>query len=179
MSNLVDRLRMQANAFINLNLVAVAWTGSESSQEETAFITDLREAADRIADLELALVELSQTSGAPSKQCRQRQSAGIARAMGCTPRPRAQAVSGLVARLRPEVDGDVNEPLDRLLDEAADRIEALENWQRLHRGDVMSLNTEVEQCRFENEQLSHELVELSRRGPRRQDQRRFKRATDC
>jgi hypothetical protein len=32
----------------------------------------------------------------------------------------------LVTRLRAEVDEDVNEPLDRLLDEAADRIEHLE-----------------------------------------------------
>jgi hypothetical protein len=32
----------------------------------------------------------------------------------------------LVERLRAEVDEDVNEPLDRLLDEAADRIEQLE-----------------------------------------------------
>ena len=66
MSNLVGRLRLQANAFINLNLVAVEWTGHKPSQEERAIITDLREAADRIADLELVLVELSQTSGAPS-----------------------------------------------------------------------------------------------------------------
>jgi hypothetical protein len=35
-------------------------------------------------------------------------------------------MSTLVARLRAEVDEDVNEPLDRLLDEAADRIEHLE-----------------------------------------------------
>jgi hypothetical protein len=34
-------------------------------------------------------------------------------------------MSGLVARLRAEVDEEVNEPLDRLLDEAADRIEHL------------------------------------------------------
>jgi hypothetical protein len=53
---------MQATAFSNLAF----WTGREPDQEQTAIITDLREAADRIADLELALVELSQTSGAPS-----------------------------------------------------------------------------------------------------------------
>ena len=35
-------------------------------------------------------------------------------------------MSTLVARLRAEVDEDVNEPLDRLLDEAAVRVEALE-----------------------------------------------------
>jgi hypothetical protein len=35
-------------------------------------------------------------------------------------------MSTLVARLRAEVDEDVNEPLDRLLDEAAGRVEALE-----------------------------------------------------
>jgi hypothetical protein len=32
----------------------------------------------------------------------------------------------LVDRLRAEIDEDVNEPLDRLLDEAASRVEALE-----------------------------------------------------
>jgi hypothetical protein len=68
MSNLVDRLRMQANAFINLNLVAVAWTGSELSHEETAIITDLREAANRIAGLEMALVELSQIGSLPRNE---------------------------------------------------------------------------------------------------------------
>jgi len=62
MSDLVTRLRMQANAFSNLNF----WVEHEPSQEETAIITDLRDAADRIADLELALVELSRTSGSPS-----------------------------------------------------------------------------------------------------------------
>jgi hypothetical protein len=62
MSDLVTRLRMQANSFSNLNF----WIGHEPSLEETAIITDLREAADRIADLELALVELSQMSGSPS-----------------------------------------------------------------------------------------------------------------
>jgi hypothetical protein len=56
MSDLVTRLRMQAVAF---------WTGREPDQEQTAIITDLREAAERIADLELALVELSQTNGSP------------------------------------------------------------------------------------------------------------------
>jgi hypothetical protein len=35
-------------------------------------------------------------------------------------------MSDLVTRLRAEVDEDVNEPLDRLLDEAAGRVEALE-----------------------------------------------------
>jgi hypothetical protein len=35
-------------------------------------------------------------------------------------------MTDLVTRLRDEVDEDVNEPLDRLLDEAADRIEHLE-----------------------------------------------------
>jgi hypothetical protein len=35
-------------------------------------------------------------------------------------------MSDLVIRLRAEIDEDVNEPLDRLLDEAAGRIEALE-----------------------------------------------------
>lgn len=62
MSDLVTRLRTQASAFSNLNF----WTGPEPSQEQTAIITDLREAADRIADLELALVELSQTNGSPN-----------------------------------------------------------------------------------------------------------------
>jgi hypothetical protein len=70
-------------------------------------------------------------------------------ALGRTPRLGAQGMSSFVARLRAEADEDVNEPLDRLLDEAADRIEALENWQRLHRGDVLSLNNEVEQFRLE------------------------------
>jgi hypothetical protein len=35
-------------------------------------------------------------------------------------------MSTLVARLRAEVDEDVNEPLDQLLDEAAGRVEVLE-----------------------------------------------------
>jgi hypothetical protein len=35
-------------------------------------------------------------------------------------------MTDLVTRLRAEVDEDVNEPLDRLLDEAADRIAHLE-----------------------------------------------------
>jgi hypothetical protein len=61
MSDLVTRLSMQANAFSNLDF----WSGREPNQEETAIINDLREAVDRIADLELALVELSQTSGSP------------------------------------------------------------------------------------------------------------------
>ena len=59
MSDLVTRLRVQANTFSNLNF----WIGHEPSLEETAIIADLRDAADRIADLELALVELSRTSG--------------------------------------------------------------------------------------------------------------------
>ena len=61
MSDLVTRLSIQANAFSNLDF----WSGREPSQEETAIINDLREAVDRIANLELALVELSQTSGSP------------------------------------------------------------------------------------------------------------------
>jgi hypothetical protein len=36
------------------------------------------------------------------------------------------SITDLVTRLRAEVDEEVNEPLDRLLDEPADRIEALE-----------------------------------------------------
>jgi hypothetical protein len=56
MSDLVTQLGMQANAFSNFNF----WSGHEPIQEETAIITDPREAADRMADLELALVELSQ-----------------------------------------------------------------------------------------------------------------------
>jgi hypothetical protein len=35
-------------------------------------------------------------------------------------------MSTLIARLRAEIDEDVNDPLDRLLDEAADRDAALE-----------------------------------------------------
>jgi hypothetical protein len=35
-------------------------------------------------------------------------------------------MSTLVSRLRDEIDEDVNEPLDRLLGEAVDRVEALE-----------------------------------------------------
>jgi hypothetical protein len=62
MTDLVTRLQMQATAFSNLDF----WSGREPSQEQTAIITDLREAAERIANLELALVELSQTSGTPS-----------------------------------------------------------------------------------------------------------------
>jgi hypothetical protein len=62
MSDLVTRLRTHANAFGNLDF----WSGREPSREEAAIINDLREAVDRIANLELALVELSQTSGAPS-----------------------------------------------------------------------------------------------------------------
>jgi len=62
MSDLVTRLRTHANAFSNLDFC----NGRESSQEQAAIINDLREAVDRIANLELALVELSQTSGAPS-----------------------------------------------------------------------------------------------------------------
>jgi len=41
-------------------------------------------------------------------------------------RSREATMSTLVARLRAEVDEDVNEPLDRLLDEAAGRIKYLE-----------------------------------------------------
>jgi hypothetical protein len=59
MSDLVTRLQTQATAFSNLDF----WSGREPTQEQTAIITDLREAAERIANLELALVELSQTSG--------------------------------------------------------------------------------------------------------------------
>jgi hypothetical protein len=62
MSDLVTRLRTHANEFSNLDF----WSGREPSQEQAAIINDLREAVDRIANLELALVELSQTSGAPS-----------------------------------------------------------------------------------------------------------------
>jgi hypothetical protein len=92
-------------------------------------------------------------------------------------------MSTLVARLR-----DVSKPeqpyksLQQLCDEAADRVEALENWQRLHRGDVLSLNNEIEQCRLEIEQLGREIAELT---PRRPDptpdkiNEAFKRATRC
>ena len=59
MSDLVTRLHMRANAFSNFDF----WSGREPSQEEAAIINDLREAVDRIAILELALVELSLTSG--------------------------------------------------------------------------------------------------------------------
>jgi hypothetical protein len=62
MSDLVTWLSMQANAFSNLDF----WSGREPSLEQIAIINDLREAVDRIANLELALVELSQTSGSPS-----------------------------------------------------------------------------------------------------------------
>jgi hypothetical protein len=62
MSDLVTRLRTHANAFSNFAF----WSERELSQEETAIVNDLREAVDRIANLELALVELSQTSGSPS-----------------------------------------------------------------------------------------------------------------
>jgi hypothetical protein len=37
----------------------------------------------------------------------------------------AEDMTTLVSRLRDEIDEDVNEPLDRLLGEAADRVEAL------------------------------------------------------
>jgi hypothetical protein len=63
MTDLVTRLQTQANAFSNLDF----WNGREPTQEQTAIITDLREAAERIANLELALVELSQTSGSNAK----------------------------------------------------------------------------------------------------------------
>jgi hypothetical protein len=62
MSDLVTRLRTHADAFSNLDF----WNGREPGQEETAIINDLREAVDRIANLELVLVELSQTNGSPS-----------------------------------------------------------------------------------------------------------------
>jgi hypothetical protein len=62
MTDLVTRLRIQATAFSNLEF----WTGPEPSPEQTAIIIDLREAADRIADLELAMVELSRTNGSPA-----------------------------------------------------------------------------------------------------------------
>jgi hypothetical protein len=62
MTDLVIRLRMTASAFSN----HAFWAGREPDQEEAGIITDLREAADRIASLELALVELSQTNGSPS-----------------------------------------------------------------------------------------------------------------
>jgi hypothetical protein len=62
MSDLVTRLRSHADAFSNLDF----WNAREPSQEESAIINDLREAVDRIANLELALVELSQTNGSPS-----------------------------------------------------------------------------------------------------------------
>jgi hypothetical protein len=62
MSDLVTRLRTHANAFSNFAF----WSEREPSREETAIVNDLREAVDRIANLELALVELSQTSGSPS-----------------------------------------------------------------------------------------------------------------
>jgi hypothetical protein len=54
---------MQAAAFSNLDF----WSGREPTQEQTAIITDLREAAERIANLEMALVELSQTSGSNAR----------------------------------------------------------------------------------------------------------------
>jgi hypothetical protein len=62
MSDLVTRLRTHANAFSDFDF----WSRHEPSQEQAAIINDLQEAVDRIANLELALVELSQTSGAPS-----------------------------------------------------------------------------------------------------------------
>jgi hypothetical protein len=61
MSDLVTRLRIQANAFRNLDF----WSGRPPTREETAIINDLRKAVDRIAHLEMTLVELSQTSGSP------------------------------------------------------------------------------------------------------------------
>ena len=66
MSGLVTRLSMQANAFSNLDV----WSGREPSQKETAIVNDLREAVDRIANLELALIELSQKSGSPRNVAR-------------------------------------------------------------------------------------------------------------
>jgi hypothetical protein len=42
-------------------------------------------------------------------------------------------MADIVGRLRAEVDPDVNEPLDRLLDEAADEIERLRTALRLAR----------------------------------------------
>jgi phage shock protein A len=95
-------------------------------------------------------------------------------------------MSSLVERLRAEVDEDVNEPLDRLLDQAADRIEALENTLRLHAGDVMSLNNEVNQCRLEIGELLGSIEDLDRQlAARRPDptpdkiNEAFKRATRC
>jgi hypothetical protein len=91
-------------------------------------------------------------------------------------------MSSLVERLR-----DISEPdspyrsLQALCNEAADRIEALENWAQLHRGDTLSLNNEVEQCRLEIVRLDRELDEVSRRGLQPTDDKineAFKRATD-
>jgi phage shock protein A len=86
-------------------------------------------------------------------------------------------MSDLVERLRVAAALNGSE----LADEAADRIEALENWQRLHAGDTLSLNNEVEQCRLEIEQLGRELEELARRRPEPTPDKineAFKRATE-
>ena len=42
-------------------------------------------------------------------------------------------MSCLVERLRAEAGDKFEESFERLLDEAANRIEALENWAQLHR----------------------------------------------
>ena len=47
MSNLADRLRIQAAAFGNSNF----WNGREPDQEEAGIINDLRDAADRVEAL--------------------------------------------------------------------------------------------------------------------------------
>jgi phage shock protein A len=89
-------------------------------------------------------------------------------------------MSSLVDRLRAEAGHKFEESLERLLDEAANRIEALENWAQLHRGDTLSLSNEVEQCRLEIEQLGRELAELSQLRPQPTDDKineAFKRAT--
>jgi phage shock protein A len=87
-------------------------------------------------------------------------------------------MSTLAARLRAEIDEDVNEPLDRLLAEAADRIEALENWIAVHRDDVLSLSNEAEQSALEVRQLRRELAERRRPDPTPDKiNEAFKRAT--
>ena len=90
-------------------------------------------------------------------------------------------MSSLVERLRAEAGNKFEESLERLLDEAANRIEALENWAQLHRGDTLSLNNEVEQCRLEIAELSEKLEWATGRPQPTDDKinEAFKRATRC
>jgi hypothetical protein len=60
-------------------------------------------------------------------------------------------MTDLVTRLRAEVDEEVNEPLDRLLDEAAGRVEALE----------MTLVEMLAKCSWANREQEFVYTDLS------------------